>query len=226
VEPKAGELAMQTVIPGLHASAPEPLPFGRSFELRAFLLARPQGNLLIYNSTAVATDVPAIQDLGGVSRQYLNHRHEAAFGLEQIADAFGSPVLCHEAERRAVSAKGQVGGTFFDRHMLDDDFEVIPTPGHTGGATAFLWDNGAQRVLFTGDTIYLREGDWVAALLAGSSDRAAYIESLELLRDLDFDLLVPWIATAGQPFHAATDRANTRRRIDAIHARLSRGGDH
>jgi glyoxylase-like metal-dependent hydrolase (beta-lactamase superfamily II) len=103
---------------------------------------------------------------------------------------------------------------------------VIPTPGHTSGATAFLWDSGQHRILFTGDTIYLREGDWVAALLAGSSDRAAYLRSLELMRELDFDVLVPWIATAGHSFHAVTDRADARRRIDAIHARLRRGDDH
>ncbi len=37
---------METVIPGLHASAPEPLEFGPSLEIRAFLLQREQGNLL------------------------------------------------------------------------------------------------------------------------------------------------------------------------------------
>jgi glyoxylase-like metal-dependent hydrolase (beta-lactamase superfamily II) len=217
---------MHTVVPGLHASAAEPLPFGRSLELRAFLLARKQGNLLVYSGAAVADDVQAIEDLGGISRQYLNHRHEAAFGLDQIADTFGPLLLCHENERQSVSVKGKVSETFSERHRLDDDFEVIPTPGHTSGATAFLWDNGRQRVLFTGDTIYLREGDWVAALLAGWSDRAAYLRSLELMRELDFDVLVPWIATAGRTFHAVTDRADAQRRIDAIHARLRRGGDH
>jgi glyoxylase-like metal-dependent hydrolase (beta-lactamase superfamily II) len=99
---------------------------------------------------------------------------------------------------------------------------VIPTPGHTPGATAYLWDSGKQRMLFTGDTIFLDGGEWVAAVLE-SSDRGPYIESLELLRELDFDLLVPWAASAGdQPF-AATDRAAASQRIDAIIARLRRG---
>ena len=35
-------------------------------------------------------------------------------------------------------------------------------------------------------------------MLEGSSDRAAYIESLELLRGLEFDVLVPW-AASGEP---------------------------
>jgi hypothetical protein len=37
-----------------------------------------------------------------------------------------------------------------------------------------------------------------------SSDRASYIESLGLIEELDFDVLVPWAATAGQPYHAVT----------------------
>ncbi|MBA3359674.1 MAG: hypothetical protein H0U20_09500 [Thermoleophilaceae bacterium] len=59
-----------------------------------------------------------------------------------------------------------------------------------------------------------------------SSDRGTYIESLELLRELDFDVLVPWAATAGQPYFALTDRADARRRIDAILDRVRRGEDH
>ena len=217
---------MQTVIPGLYASAPESLPFGRSLQDRAFLLVRERGNLLVYSSGTVAADAEAIEDLGGISRQYLNHWHEASFGIDQVAKTFEAELVCHENERASVSTKGKVGATFSQRHLLDDDFEVIPTPGHTSGATAFLWDSGQHRCLFTGDSIYLREGEWVAAVLAGSSDRDAYIRSLELIRDLEFDVLMPWIATAGQAFHAVTDRANARRRIDTIIARLRRGDDH
>ena len=109
--------------------------------------------------------------------------------------------------------------------MLDEDFEVIPTPGHTPGATAYLWDTGDHRVLFTGDTIYLRDGEWVAAVLS-SSDRAAYIRSLELIRDLDFDVLAPWAATREQSPVATTERTDARRRIGAILDRLRSGEDH
>jgi hypothetical protein len=56
-----------------------------------------------------------------------------------------------------------------------------------------------------------------------SSDRGLYIESLERIRELDFDVLVPWVASGGSPFYASTDRANSRRRIDQILDRLWRG---
>jgi hypothetical protein len=211
---------METAIRGLHASAPAPLPFAPAHHIRAFLLRRSHGNVLVYGAPGMESDSPAIADLGGISRQYLNHRHEAMFASEGLA----APLFVHERERESVAGRLHVRGTFSRRHMLDDDLEVIPTPGHTSGATAFLWDSGEHRFLFTGDTIYLDDGEWVAAVL-GSSDRDRYVESLELIRELEFDVLVPWAATAGQPYHAVTDRADTRRRIDAILERVRRGED-
>jgi glyoxylase-like metal-dependent hydrolase (beta-lactamase superfamily II) len=216
---------METVIPGLQASAPETLSFAPTLAIRAFLLERPHGNLLVYSAGTVPEHARAIEDLGGISRHYLNHWHEAGLGCERIAATFGAPLFCHENERQSVAETCAVAGTFSARHLIDDDLEAIPIPGHTRGATAFLWDSGRHRCLFTGDTIYLSKGEWVAAVLEGSSDRAAYIESLELIKTLEFDVLVPWAATVGQPFHAMTGKADAGRRIDAILERLRRGGD-
>jgi Metallo-beta-lactamase superfamily len=212
-------MPMESAIDGLHASAPE--PFAPSLLARAFLLQREQGNLLVYSVTDLASVGSAIEDLGGISRQYLNHRHEAGFASDWVT----APLFVHKNEREAVEAKTHVRATFARRHRLDDDFEVIPTPGHTSGATAYLWDTGGHRLLFTGDTIFLKDGEWVAAML-DSSEREPYIESLELIRELDFDVLVPWIATAGEPYCVVTSRANTTRRIDAILERVRRGEDH
>jgi glyoxylase-like metal-dependent hydrolase (beta-lactamase superfamily II) len=216
---RARELA--TPIPGLYASAPESLPFAPSLDIRAFLLRRAQGNLLVYSTTGLESDAAAIEDLGSISRHYLNHRHEAMFASGWVQ----APLFVHQSERGSVAKAYHVRGAFSKRHTLDDDFEVIPIPGHTSGATAYLWNSGAHRLLFTGDTIYLSEGEWVAAVLE-SSDRDRYIESLELIRELDFDVLVPWAATRGQPYHATTDRADAQGRIDAILERVRRGRDH
>jgi hypothetical protein len=197
----------EAVIRGLIASPAAELPFARSLHARAFLLERAQGDVMVYNAPG-ATFEPA--------RQYLNHSHEAGFGPAR------GELFVHEADRDATAKSLHVRASFSRRHTLDDDFEVIPTPGHTPGATAYLWNSGGHRVLFTGDTIYLRGGDWVTAVL-DSSDREAYIESLELIRELDFDVLVPWIAGAGEPFHAVTSHADARRRIDALIEDVKRG---
>ena len=150
-----------TSLAGLDASAPEPLPFAPDLHVRAFVLRRTRGDVLVYAA-------PAMRDLGAVSRWYLNHRHEAMFA----GDGVDAPLFMHEADHGAVDL--HVRGTFTRRHALDEDLEVIPTPGHTPGATAYLWDSGEHRFLFTGDTIYLSDGEWVDGLLE-SSDRAALI---------------------------------------------------
>ena len=214
---------MEAVISGLFGTEPEALPFAPSLEVRAFLLQRPQGNVLVYSAPTVASEAPAIEELGGVSRQYLNHWHETLLGC--VSDVIGAPLLVHENDRAQAADRCEVDETFSERAVLDGDFELIPIPGHTPGATAFIWDSGEHRALFTGDSIYLRDGEWVAAVLE-SSDRERYVDSLELLREIDFDLLVPWAATGGHPFYAKTDKADARRRIDTILERVRRGEDH
>jgi glyoxylase-like metal-dependent hydrolase (beta-lactamase superfamily II) len=160
---------LETGLAGLYASAPESLPFAPGLDVRAFLLRRDPGNVLIYSTTTLGSAGVGIEALGGISRHYLNHRHEALFASESVC----APLFVHERERRSVAETYAVRATFSKRHTLDHDFEVIPTPGHTSGGTAYLWDSGERRLLFSGDTIYLDEGEWVAAVLP-SSDRSRY----------------------------------------------------
>jgi glyoxylase-like metal-dependent hydrolase (beta-lactamase superfamily II) len=205
-------LTPETVtFPELEASAPESLTFAPWLRVRAFRLRRERGDLLVYSVRGL--------DEPGVARHYLNHWHEAMF-----ASDVGAPLFVHEADRERTERTYAVRATFSRRHTLDDDFEVVPTPGHTPGATAYLWDSGRHRFLFTGDTIYLEDGEWRGAVLE-SSDRAAYVRSLELLRELDFDVLVPWAASAGGPYLAATGREDARERIGRLAERIRRGAD-
>ena len=204
---------------GLIPSRPQPLPFAPASEIREFVIRRRRGDLLIY-SAAEGHD-QLMRRTGGATRQYLNHWHEALF----MASDGTIPLFAHAADRARVENARPMRAAFSRPHRLDEDFEVIPIPGHTPGATAYLWDGGQHRMLFTGDSIYLRGDEWVAAVLE-SSDREAYIESLALIQNLDFDVLVPWVADRGGPYYSATSRAGTRRRIDAIIERLRRGEDH
>ena len=214
---------LRPTIPGLHATSPEQLPFDQRLVIRAYLLEREAGNVLIYRTGTLAADARRFEELGGVARQYLNHSHEAMFG--DAEPAIDAPLFVHEADAAETRRRAPVRATFSRRHRLDDDFEVIPTPGHTPGATAYLWDTGENRLLFTGDSIYLRNDRWVAAVL-DSSDRDAYIASLETLREVDFDVLVPWAATIGGPSHSVLAEGEGREQLDAILERLRRGGSH
>jgi glyoxylase-like metal-dependent hydrolase (beta-lactamase superfamily II) len=201
-------------LPKLHASPPADLSFSKVSQVRAFVLERDAGNLLVYAATTMPADA-----VGDVSAQYINHWHELAVGG---ADSVHAPLAIHDADRAAAEETLRVDRTFSERATLDGDFELIPIPGHTPGATAFLWDSGEHRFLFTGDSLYLRDGRWIVAVLE-DSDREAYIDSLGLIADLDFDVLVPWAASKDGPYYSLTTAAETRERIGAIVERLRRG---
>jgi glyoxylase-like metal-dependent hydrolase (beta-lactamase superfamily II) len=217
--------SISTGVEGLYASAPQPLPFDRSLVIRTFLLRRERGNLLVYATDTLERDADTVSALGGISRQYLNHRHEALLADDWPTRAFNAKLVVGEADAASVAERRPVGETISGRQALESDVEGIPTPGHTPGATAYLWDTGAHRALFTGDSVFLRDGEWIAAVLE-SSDRSSYLESLSLMKELEFDLLVPWAASADQPYYAVTDEADARRRLDAIIARVRAGSDH
>lgn len=206
---------MPTAVTSLTPSPPQPLRFAPSLHVRSFLLSREHGDVLVYSSNGLATAFPG----AAIARQYLGHSHEAMFAEDPV----GAPVFVHEDDLSAVGDALDVRATFSRRHTLDEDFEVIPIPGHTPGSTAYLWNDGERRYLFTADSIYLSGGGWVDGLL-DSSDRDAYLRSLEALREEEFDVLVPWAAPAGEAWFAETDPADARRRIDALIKRVSRTG--
>ena len=159
---------LDTPLPKVHASPPADLSFSKVTQVRAFVLEREAGNLLIYAAPTTSADA-----VGDVRAQYINHWHELAVGG---ADAVHAPLVIHEARRGAAAEDTlPVDRTFDARATLDGDFELIPIPGHTPGATAFLWDSGAHRLLFTGDSLYLRRRPLDRRRARGESDRAAYI---------------------------------------------------
>src|SRR5262245_43439689 len=99
---------MESVVPGLYASAAEELPFAPLLDMRAFVLIREPGNLLCYSASAVEPDTAAVQDLGGIARRYLNHWHEALF----VSDRVNAPLFCHENDREAAAEKTAVHESF------------------------------------------------------------------------------------------------------------------
>lgn len=206
-------------VSGLHASPPETLPFAPDVEIHAYLLERPQGNLVVYNAGTVAD-----AGFADVAWVYLNHWHEAMFRLDRTVAALGGPhVVAHAADAAQVERRSGIAPVTFDHAgALGEGFDLLPIPGHTPGSTAFLWEHDGRRVLFTGDQLYLRDGEWVAAVL-DTSDRDAYVASLERLREVEFDVLVPWAATAGRAPYALTDPDDARTRIDEVIARVRAG---
>jgi hypothetical protein len=205
---------------GLLATPTTRLPYQHNVLLRSYVLERPEGNVIIYNSPGVSSSANAIRDRGGASRLLINHAHEAMYG----APAIDVPVHVHERDRAEVARALPVAEVFDQRQMIDDDLEVIPTPGHTAGTTSYLWDNGSRRFLFTGDFIWIENGEWKAVVLDGGL-RSEYLDSLALVRDLDFDVLVPWGTTEDGPSYGlVSEKSEVHNRIDAIIDRVRSGG--
>lgn len=211
---------MEQVMPGLYASEPTTPDFAPGSHVRAFLVQHPAGNVLLYASERVSAGADAIRRLGGLSRVVLSHWHETLFG----ASGIGAPVHVAEADRAEAEARCPIAGTFEGRQMLEDGIETIPIPGHTPGSTAFLVTLDGKRCLFTGDSLYFGKAGWSVALLP-SSDRNAYLDSLETLRATAFDVLVPSFAPAGAAFVEAVSEKQRLERIGAPIGRLRSGED-
>lgn len=212
--------SLETPLEGLRSAPPSRLPYQANVLVRSFLLERPAGNVVVYNSPGLTQAAAQIRDLGGATRLLVNHGHEAMYSEPDL----DVPVFVHERDRAETARSLRVAGVFTQRQMIDDDLEVIPTPGHTAGTTSYLWDSGTHRFLFTGDFLWIEEGEWKAVVLDPSL-RAAYLDSLALVRDLDFDVLVPWGTTEEGPSFALVDGAERRERIDAVIARVQAGGN-
>lgn len=213
---------MREIIPGLYASEPNSLIFAPDTFIRAFLLRGADGNTLIYANGRITEEADEIEALGGLRRHVLGHWHEAGMGAADIAERLGAPVLCHEADRVKAEEDVPIAETFDRRRALTSDLEAIPIPGHTPGSTAYLWAGPEHSCLFTADSLLVGERGWYAVVL-GESDREAYVKSLRTLRDLDFDLLVPWGASEGAEPTTPVDRDTARREIDAVITRLENG---
>lgn len=195
------------VFPGLRTTAPAPLPFLAGVVVRSFLLERDGVNTVIYNSPALG-DTDEIRRLGPTDGILINHWHEEMYGRPEV----DAPVFVHERDRAQAEKRLIVDGVFRGRHQWGDDLEVIPAPGHTAGATVFLWRTAGHRVLFTGDSLWNRGGRWEAVVL-GESSPADYVRSLELMAELDADVIVPWAALEGAPPVEHVDPVDMRRTL-------------
>jgi len=217
---KSGQAILESPFDGLLSTPSSRLPYQRNILLRSYLLERPEGNVLIYNSPGVSEAAPAIRKLGSPLRLLVNHAHEAMYGQPDLE----VDVWMHRADRREAGASLDIAGTFDRRTSIGSDLEVIPTPGHTPGTCSYLWDNGTHRFLFTGDFVWIEHGEWKAVVLDPGL-RDDYLHSLNLIRELDFDVLVPWGVTEGDsPAWLVNDVADKQNRIDLVIERVAAGG--
>ena len=216
-----GNSLLDTPFDGLLSTPSSRLSYQHNVLLRSYVLQRPGGSVIVYNSPGVSEAAAAIEQLGPPDRMLINHAHEAMYGRPDL----DIDVWIHRADLQEVGKTLQIAGTFDQRQRIGSDIEVIPTPGHTPGTCSFLWNNGEHRFLFTGDFIWIEDGEWKAVVL-NPALRDQYLSSLALVRDLDFDVLVPWGATEGDsPAWRVDNPEDKRRRLELMMERVSAGGN-
>ena len=181
----------------------------------AYLWRRSAGNVLFY-SPASDADFDAIDELGGVSAQYLSHLDEAGPNLARIAERFGRQLHAPAAELKQISEYAHVDVPLEPvRHVDGNDVEVLPTPGHSPGSTCYLvTGTGGIRYLFTGDSIFpAGEGTWSTFVVPGRGDAAAMRDSVKLLGSVEPDVVIS-SAFAGETAIEAVDAARWSEIVD------------
>ncbi|MCT7376298.1 MBL fold metallo-hydrolase [Chelativorans salis] len=221
---------MRQLYPDLwQTSLERPVPGEPKAAAHAYLLIRDGGNVLFYNTGREASGKPGedddlrkIEELGGIAHQLLGHWHEASPSLSKIKQLFGSTLAVHERDAEAVEREAGTTPdlTFTSRHTFLDNVEVIPTPGHTHGSTAFLYRSPHGRTyLFTGDTIVPSKDSWLAAGFEDDPGQPNLRQSLELLRGLEPDVVLAAGALGDQTFKEVS-RTEWQAAVDAAAASL------
>lgn len=198
---------MKQIFPDLWQTRPEqPLPNVPDLVTRAYVLVRPEGNLLIYSS-GLEDEHDAIAELGGLRRQYLSHLDEAGPALAKIRTRFGSELWGHAAEAGDVRLRSGISPdrTFDGPETHFGALEVMPLPGHTPGSTCYLYRLPRGRsYLFTGDTIGRDDrGVWTAGLLP-FSDKPKLVATLRRLAGLEPDVVLSSAWGGAHPYAEVT----------------------
>jgi len=175
-----------------------------SFGAAAWLLLRPEGNVLVDSPRFARPLAARIRALGGIRFLFLTHRDDVADHARWQA-AFGCERILH---RRDVAA----GTRAVERQLegdepvaLADDLLAVPVPGHTAGSAALLF---RSTYLFTGDHLW---GDAAGRLGASAGvcwyDWGAQVRSIERLANLPFTWVLPG---HGRPWRAPSTEAASR----------------
>ena len=171
---------------------------------------RPAGNLMLDASrVGLLTDAfDELEAAGGVKAVIASDRHMADRKTDELRERFGAIVYASAIEAEALAHRAIVDVALpFELAVIEGDVALIPTPGHTPGQFTCLMEAGGARLLFTSDFVYRAGGHWAP----GNPSRRKMKASLERLRPLRFDYVVPW-----RSYDEAEDFFRVEGSIDAV----------
>jgi glyoxylase-like metal-dependent hydrolase (beta-lactamase superfamily II)/ferredoxin len=159
----------------------------QSFGAASYLIVREAGNVLVDVPRFARPLVRRIEELGGVSTIFLTHRDDV-FGHGRWAAHFAAERILHEQEGELEGIERRIEGRA--PVALDDELEVLPTPGHTRGSCCLLY---RDRYLFSGDHLAwsARLGHLYAFKNACWYDWDVLRESMRTLASRRFEWVLP-----------------------------------
>ncbi len=189
-----------------------------SFGAWSYLILRPEsegGNVFVDSPRFATQLVKRIAAMGGIRKMFLTHCDDVA-DHARFAAKFGCERIMHAADgAKRLAIEHVIEGE--EEVQLDRDLIAIPTPGHTRGHAALLYQN---RFLFTGDHLaWSPERETLTAFRSVcwySWDEQ--IRSMEKLLRYSFDWVLPG---HGRAHHDGSEnmRAHLERCISWMKAR-------
>ena len=188
---------------------------GKGFGYSHFV-TRPGVNLILDASRlgSLTDSFGELAALDGVKATVISDRHLGGASTNEIAERFGATVYCSAIEAKAMNHRSNAVTIHqvlpFERTTIESDVVLIPTPGHTAGQFSTLVEVDGTRMLFTADFVWREGGHW----RPGSLSRKKMISSFDGLRDLRFDVVVPWTGYDQTEFFVAVENVNAT--VDAM----------
>lgn len=187
-----------------------------SYGASSYLIARPDGNVLVDSPRFASPLVKRIEKLGGVKLMFLTHRDDVADHEKWVRHFNAERVMHHDDIGRAVAGIEHVL-TGQEAVELDDELLVIPTPGHTRGHIVLLYRN---RYLFSGDHLW-----WSGTLNSLNASHSVcwyswteQTRSMERLLDYQFEWVLP-----GHGWRAHLSSSLMRDQLEQCVTRMRRG---
>lgn len=155
----------------------------KSFGANSFFVQHPGGNWLIDSPRYLKPLVDVFDRMGGLAHIFLTHEDDVA-DAARYARRFGARRIIHRADVHAMP-EAEVIIEGLEPRSYNEDFRIIPVPGHTAGSLCLLY---RDRFLFTGDHLW-----WEPEVRELASPRqlvwnaAALHRSIEQLTNCSFE---------------------------------------
>jgi glyoxylase-like metal-dependent hydrolase (beta-lactamase superfamily II)/ferredoxin len=184
-----------------------------SYGASSYLIARPEGNVMVDSPRFARPLVKRIKEMGGIRTMFLTHRDDVA-DHERWAEEFNAERVMHRNDVGRSTSGIERALTGNSATALADDLIAIPTPGHTRGHTVLLYRNS---YLFSGDHLWWSPNYQSLHASQGVCwySWSEQTRSIERLLDYEFEWVLP-----GHGRRAHASKADMRAELNRLLERI------